>query len=152
MTAGEIYKFKVFASNYIGDGPVSTAASIVAATVPLQPQAPSKVSADETNVTIRWQAKRNDNGSTVGFNGGSSITKYNIYYDNTGTFTLLAEHTDLVTLQYTLTSATTGKNYGFKVSAVNVVGEGPLSPVFQVIAATIPAKPTSLAKVSASGS
>lgn len=93
--------------------------------MPLQPQAPLKITADETTITIRWYAQRQDNGSAIGFNGGSPIIKYKIYYDDTGSYTLLAERTDVVTLQYTMTSATTGKTYGFKVSAVNLVGEGP---------------------------
>ena len=125
LTAGETYKFRIIAGNFIGDSPASTAAVIIAATVPLQPQAPIKLSADETSISIRWFAQRQDNGSNVGFSGGSPIIKYRVYYDGTGSYTLLAEHTDVVTLQYTLTSATTGNTYGFKVSAVNVVGEGP---------------------------
>jgi len=98
---------------------------IIAATVPLQPQAPIKLSSDETSIAIRWYALRQDNGSSVGFNGGSPITRYRVYYDGTGVYTLLSEHTDLVTLIHTLTSATTGQTYSFKVSAINVVGEGP---------------------------
>lgn len=140
----------MFASNFIGSGPASSAVSVVAATVPLQPQAPIKVSADETTVTIRWYALRQDNGSATDFNGGSPVTKFRVYYDDSGSFALLSETTDLVTLQYTLTGATTGKTYGFKVSAVNVVGEGPLSPASFIIAAKVPDKPVSLAKVSAS--
>jgi len=37
LTAGETYKFRVIAGNFIGDSPTSSAVSIVAATVPLQP-------------------------------------------------------------------------------------------------------------------
>ncbi len=61
----------------------------------------------------------------MGFSGGSPVIKYRVYYDGTGSYTLLAEHTDIVTLTNTFTNATTGNTYGFKVSAVNVVGEGP---------------------------
>jgi hypothetical protein len=46
LIAGETYKFKVIANNFIGDSPASTEVAIIAATVPLQPQAPLKVSAD----------------------------------------------------------------------------------------------------------
>lgn len=78
------------------------------------------------------------------------MIKYRIYYDDSGSFALLAESSDLVLLQHTLTGATTGKTYGFKISAVNVVGEGPLSPAGSIIAARVPDKPTLLTKVSAS--
>ena len=47
-----------------------------------------------------------------------------------------------------MTAATTGQNYGFKVSAINAVGEGPQSPVAQIIAATVPLAATNLTKVS----
>jgi hypothetical protein len=44
-----------------------------------------------------------------------------------------------------------GLTYGFKVTAVNAVGEGPQSDSFGIIAAKVPDAPTNLAKVSATG-
>ena len=59
-----------------------------------------------------------------------------------------------MTLEYQLTPAITGESmtgkfFAFKVSALNVVGEGPLSDEAVLIAAKRPLAATNLAKVSA---
>ena len=46
LTTGEIYKWRIIAINTIGPGPESDHLSVYAATVPLQPSTPAKVSAD----------------------------------------------------------------------------------------------------------
>jgi hypothetical protein len=46
LNAGETYKLRVSANNYVGYSLPSTEVSIIAATVPLTPDAPTKVSAN----------------------------------------------------------------------------------------------------------
>ena len=83
-------------------------------------------------------------GTTTNFNGGSPVRSYQIYYDASGSFQLLATHTDLINLEYQFTPANTGQQYGFKVTATNDVGEGDRSPAVFIIAAKVPEKPTNL--------
>ena len=97
---------------------------MIAATVPLQPEAPIKVSADQGQITIRWVAAVEGTGSTSLFDGGSPVTSFNIYYDASGSFLELDSHTDLTNLEYQFSPASTGQQYGFTVSAINDVGEG----------------------------
>lgn len=90
----------------------------------------------------------------TGFNGGSTITSYKIYVNATGTFDEFHEQTNLLSLEYQLTSSKaghtlTGNFYAFKVSAINAVGEGELSDEIVIIAALVPLAATSLTKVSA---
>lgn len=113
MSAGETYKFKIIAKNLVGESEASDEFAIIAATVPVAPDLPIEVSASQTQITIRWTAPDN---------GGSFITSYDVYYNDTGSFAHLASSTDLVNLQYTLNPATTGKFYAFKVTATNAVG------------------------------
>jgi titin len=149
LTTGETYQFKVVAHNFIGDSEDSDILSVIAATVPLQPQAPVKVSADQGQITIRWVAAVHETGSTSLFDGGSPVTSFKIYYDASGSFQELDSHTDLTNLEYQFSTANTGQQYGFTVSALNDVGEGAQSPAVYIYAAKVPEAPTGLAKVSA---
>jgi len=51
---------------------------------------------------------------------------------------LIQTETDDLTTRFTLDSVTNGLNYKFKVSAVNVLGEGELSPEFVVFVSDMP--------------
>ncbi len=85
------------------------------------PEAPSFLTAyaSNGNVDLTWTEPDND--------GGSSITGYKIYRGTSaGDETLLASTNDATT-SYTDSSVTNGTEYFYKVSAVNSVGEGPLS-------------------------
>jgi titin len=98
LTTGETYQFKVVAINFIGESEASDILSVIAATVPLQPEAPTKVSADQNQITIRWTAADLATGTTTNFDGGSPTRSFQIYYDASGSFQLLAVHTDLLNL------------------------------------------------------
>ena len=154
LTTGEIYTFRVFATNYIDPSAPSGTLQVYAATKPLQPSTPAEVSADQNQITIRWTATAESTGTSTGFNGGSTITSYKIYVKHTGNFEEVHETTTLSNLEYQLTSSVTGhtltgNSYAFKVSAVNVVGESDLSEEIVIIAALVPQAATNLAKVSA---
>jgi len=51
---------------------------------------------------------------------------------------LIQTETDNLATRFTLDSVTNGLNYKFKVSAVNVIGEGELSPEFVVFVSDMP--------------
>jgi len=73
ITQGTIYKFKILARNTIGVSSQSSAGQALAASVPAQPNAPTKATASKTLITINW---------TEPNNRGSTITGYRVYWDN----------------------------------------------------------------------
>jgi predicted phage tail protein len=125
LTNGQAYSFTVAAHNIVGLGAQTGAVSSTPRTVP---NAPTGLTATPGNaqVTLTWTAPAND--------GGSSITDYRVYRstNETGTYSLIASPTALT---YTDTGLTNGQTYWYKVSAVNVAGEGAQSPA---ISANIP--------------
>ena len=88
------------------------------------PTAPSAAqglgaTAGNAQVALSWSAPASD--------GGSPVTGYRIYRStSSGTETLLASPSGTGT-SYTDTSAANGTTYYYKVSALNAIGEGPLS-------------------------
>jgi hypothetical protein len=114
---------------------------LIAAKIPEKPTTPSKFSADVSQITVRWE-------EPVLGNGGSIITDYRVYWDAgaaNGVFVYIGNTLSYET--YTVTANisplfTGGKTFSFKVSAVNVIGEGVVSDSVSVIAATIPTAPS----------
>ena len=95
--------------------------TIISATVPDQPLAPTRITSTKTDITITWVAPDN---------GGTSITGYRILFkevDSAGVFTDITSagtlDVDLRTFT-TDSSLTTGASYNFKVIAINAVGDG----------------------------
>ena len=86
LTTGEIYKFKVIATNFIGSSTESDILSVYASKIPLQPSTPQKVSADQDQITMSWTATDETSGSNIGFNGGSTILSYKLYVNSTGAY------------------------------------------------------------------
>ena len=147
LSDGVDYRFKLVAFNAVGDGAFSELLSIVAATVPAAPSAPTLLSQSDEAISIQWSA------SPASANGGSPILDYHVYYDNAlgGSFTELAS-TTTPNFSYTLTTVTSGKSYRFKITAINVVGESLLSPEVALIASSLPGTPGTPTKVSADDS
>ncbi|MDE2001466.1 MAG: fibronectin type III domain-containing protein [Patescibacteria group bacterium] len=106
------------------------------------PGAPTSLAATagSQQVSLSWAAP-NDNG-------GSGITNYKIYRGtSSGTESLLTTIGNLTS--YTDTGLTNGTTYYYKVSAVNLVGEGSLSgEVSASLAVSVPNAPSALAGVS----
>lgn len=93
----------------------------------------------KTAIHIEYDAVTDD--------GGSPVTSYNVYVDNgSGTFT---SYTNALATTYNTGSLglTAGTIYMFKYSAVNMVGEGPLSDDISIMQAQVPGVPTSFARV-----
>lgn len=68
LTAGSEYRFYVQAKNAAGYSPASNVISVIAASVPATPAAPTTAQ-DSTNIKIEWTAPDN---------GGSEITGYQV--------------------------------------------------------------------------
>ena len=82
------------------------------------------------------------------------MTDYKVYWDNgdgLGVF-VVRKSTTTPSFTYTETSVAAGKAYSFKVSAVNVVGEGNTSSSGQFIAAQLPGTQLTPTLVSADSS
>ena len=138
LSAGFQYQFTLVATNIIGDSVQSVPAPFIAASVPGLPSPPLKVSSTDTpSITIDW--------AEPSYNGGSPILSYNIYVDD-----VLVDNVVAGSLLHTETDALTlGESFVFKVSAINVIGEGALSTGTTLIAAREPYKPDAPTKVSA---
>ena len=99
---------------------------MMGAVIPLVPGTPTNLSATPGNaqVILGWTAPADD--------GGSAIVNYKLYRSTTsgGTYSLVASPSGLT---YTDTGLNNGQTYLYKVSAVNAVGEGALSPAVSVL-------------------
>jgi fibronectin type 3 domain-containing protein len=128
---GSTYYYKLSALNAIGESPLSNERSAIPATVPGAPTLNSPTAGNAT-VTLSWSAP----SST----GGSALTGYKVYRGSTsGGETLL---TTLGTAtSYTDNGLSNGSTYYYKVSALNAIGESPLSNERSATPATIPGAP-----------
>jgi fibronectin type 3 domain-containing protein len=116
---GVIYYYQVSAVNTVGEGPLSNEASGTLSTMTV-PSTPQNVTASPGNkwITLTWSAPEED--------GGSSIINYRIYRaTSSGSEVLLATIGNVLT--YTDTGLTNEVTYYYKISAMNEVGNGPLS-------------------------
>jgi fibronectin type 3 domain-containing protein len=137
LANGTTYIYRVAALNAVGEGPVS---GLAAATTLGLPGAPVNLSAlpGVGEIGLSWEA-----GS------GDGITGYRIYRgsdaDNLG---FLAESEDTQLLNDGLGN---GATFFYAVSAVNSVGEGPLSAVVSTTTFDLPGAPQGLAATTGPG-
>ncbi len=125
VTNGTTYFYKVSALNAAGEGPRSTEASARPATVATAPRSVVAAQNATKGVTLTWVAP----SST----GGSAITGYRVYRGTTtGSQTFLIAIGNVTT--YVDAATTAGVRYYYRLSAVNGVGEGPLSARVTAIA------------------
>jgi titin len=117
VTNGDTYYYKVSAENIVGEGPLSIEVNGTPLAVPDAPLGLS-VFAGDSFVDLSWNAPALD--------GGSPITNYKIYRGTSvGSLLFLVEIGNIQ--NYNDTSVSNGIKYYYKVSAVNAIGEGPLS-------------------------
>ncbi len=117
LTNGQTYYYKVRAVNSVGEGPLSSEASVMPATTPSAPQNLQVTAGSSQNVLI-WGPPASD--------GGRAITGYKVYRGLTsGSEVIWKTLADVLT--YVDTGLTNGQVYYYRVSAVNAVGEGALS-------------------------
>ncbi|MBL8774367.1 MAG: S-layer homology domain-containing protein [Acidimicrobiales bacterium] len=113
-TNGTTYAYTVAAVNASGPGPLSTAVQATPRSVPGTPAAPAATAGDG-EVQVTW--------TPPATNGGSAITGYRLYRDDVAIGTTFPA----ATTSYLDESVANGQTYGYRVAALNVVGEGPRS-------------------------
>src|SRR5205809_386536 len=120
VSNGVTYYYQVSATNAVGEGPLSNEASATPnppATVPGAPEGLGATAGDAI-IALVWSPPSSD--------GGSPITNYKIYRGNSsGCESFFTEIGNV--LAYSDTGLTNGHTYYYEVSAVNAVGDGPLS-------------------------
>lgn len=135
LTRGLGYRFKITATNLVGESVQSTEGFVYAATVPLQPETPYLTLQSSNAITIEWIEPDN---------GGSNIDDYQVKMclgsSPTCSFATIAVTTNGLT-QLALTGLSRGSYYQFKVLAHNGIGYGSESGVLLAVAADVPNKP-----------
>ncbi|MDD1747706.1 MAG: fibronectin type III domain-containing protein [Methanomassiliicoccales archaeon] len=132
---GTNYYYKVSAVNSAGEGTKSSEARVTTLSVPGAPGTPSAV-ASYRSVSLAWSAPSS--------NGGSAITGYRIYRGLSSQSLALVATLGNV-LAYTDSGLSNGTTYYYKVSAINIVGEGTSSAVSSVTTSSVvPAAPVDL--------
>ena len=138
--AAGTYKVRVTAINLVGRGPLSAVKEITilpAATIPSAPRSLDLQTDADRNMVITWLAPETD--------GHSPITSYELEYVLTSKTWNQATLHSLTATELTLQPA--AGTYKVRVTAINLVGRGPLSAVKEITilpAATIPSAPRSL--------
>jgi predicted phage tail protein len=129
LNNGQTWYYMVSAVNSKGEGSWSAEASATPATTPTAPQN-LVATAGTAQVILQWTQPSS-------YGGAPAITAYKIYCGTiSGEETLFASIGDVFT--YTVSPLTNGVAYYFKISAVNWVGEGPLSNEVLATPATMP--------------
>jgi fibronectin type 3 domain-containing protein len=135
VSDGTNYYYKVSAANSAGEGPRSSEAHATTFSVPGTPGTLTAVGSYRS-VSLSWSAPPN--------NGGSAITGYRVYRGTSGQSLALLTTLSNV-LSYTDSGLSDGTTYYYKMSAVNIVGEGSGSEVSSATtSSTVPGQPTNL--------
>jgi fibronectin type 3 domain-containing protein len=130
---GVTYYYSVGAVNEVGEGertPEMEAIPLASPSAPLE----VNVTAGNGSVLVTWSPPKDD--------GGRPVTNYRVYKGPEGKeeFLLLLENTT----RFNDTEVTNGQTYSYRVSAVNVVGEGGLSAGRGAMPVGPPTKPLEL--------
>jgi hypothetical protein len=139
VTTSANYKFYVIAKNIVGKSVPSTTVEIYAAVVPNPPQNVKRVTGTNTqnSINLQW---------TAGYNGGSQITGYQVWWNQgveNGPITdMKVLINDAATLNTLISALTPGMMYGFAVKAINVVGVSEFSTTVYIMAATVADAPS----------
>ena len=117
---GKLFHYKVSCVNDLGGGPFSRVVDVIPSSVPDPPLNLVSI-IGIGHINISWEAPEDD--------GGLPITGYNVYRGiNTLDWVLLTSLSN-VTTTYRDNNVTTSMIYRYRVSAVNMVGEGESSQV-----------------------
>ena len=135
LSNGVQYWFSVSASNSAGAGPTSDSATCVIGSVPSAPTALG-TTAGNGFITVTWGAPTST--------GGISALSYHIWRSTTGTSTLIADLGTTVR-SYSDTSVVPGTTYQYTLTASNAKGVGPAVGPSNIVAATLPGAPATVA-------
>lgn len=132
---GNTYQFRLFTAT----NPPTILTSVYSCgntmTVPQSPTGVVANSITSSQINLSWIAPTN--------NGGSVITKYNVYRGTTsGNETLFAQTGNVTS--YTDNAVVIGQTYFYKITAVNVIGESPQSNEVSATLIGSPQPPTGL--------
>lgn len=127
LTPGMIYRFKVSAIVYNGEGALSNEFLTYSCVIPSKMMGPERIISTSTTMTLRWKAPEEDGGCTItGYavyrndgEGGTSWTEVNTAMDSNvrDRPTLL----NMIVTSFPVASA--GKEFLFKVVAFNEMGQ-----------------------------
>lgn len=108
MIDGQSYNYKVHATNYIGDGPISSIVVGVAAEFPSAPYGFEIVTQTSTSLTFSYSIPISD--------GGLAITSFEVEYDDgLLNFNLPVNLGYQLTYTFSVPVGGVGKLFGFKV-------------------------------------
>jgi len=144
LTTGEIYRFKVSAFNFNGEGSLSAELSTYSCTPPSSLSAPLRSSSTLTTMTLDWTAPSDD--------GGCPITGYALFRNDGALGATTTEVNsnndpsirDLPALRQAVVTffpaSPTGLTFSFKVSAFNAIASVD-SETINYILGTTPSAP-----------
>ncbi|RLF69769.1 MAG: hypothetical protein DRN55_09305, partial [Thermoplasmata archaeon] len=135
VTNGQRYYYRVSAVNGIGEGELSVEVNATPLGVPSAPRN-LVARAGDGYINLTWEVPSGD--------GGSPIIGYRIYRGTSSGNEVLLTTVGNETTYYNDTGVTNGQRYYYKVSAVNVVGEGELSEEVSATPQTVPSAPRNL--------
>lgn len=143
IVSGTFYTFRIRAKNGIDYSSFSSESRYASASLPGAPNAPTKVEAESnsTHITIEW---------TEATPTEISIVNYRLYVShNADDFTLIHDAGfNVLNKKFTYKGELIiGDLYSFKVSAMNLNGEGALSPALNVHACNAPSQPDAPTRV-----
>jgi len=137
------YKFYATATNFNGEGPASQVAHLKACTLPKPGRgsfdAPVLEAVSSTQISISWQAPKDD--------GGCRIISYAIYLDDSDGIYVEYDAANvnnkpfLSSYDIDMSSKTPGKTYSIQLGANNVIGAA-RSEAVVVTLASVPAAPS----------
>ena len=145
------YQFQIYAQNDIGNGTISNMISITLSSTPDVPVNLSATRQDDnpTSVVLVWGAPSN--------NGGSAITGYTVEFSTDNIMWIVHQNGSHVNTNITtITIPGISKEYSFRVSAVNNIGQGsastidvasPITPPSGGTDPTVPLPPTRLTAI-----
>lgn len=122
LADGAEYGVKIQAENAIGIGEESNVVYLAAASIAGKPDIPVFETATKTSISIAWKPPTQT--------GGSSITGYKVYMNDfkSDRLTLIYDGSSSPSvLSLTKRDLVSGQKYRFAVSALNRVGESPIS-------------------------
>ena len=132
VSNGVTYSYSVKAVDGQNQSYLSNMISVTPGSVPFTPIGFSGSIGDK-HADLSWTAPNN---------GGFQISSYKLYRSNaTGSFVLISNNTQS---SYTDSGLVNGKQYMYKVSAVNQLGEGPKSLTVTLTPMTMPSVPGGL--------
>jgi fibronectin type 3 domain-containing protein len=140
LVNGVTYFYQVSAVNAVGEGQMSTEVASTPAAV-LGPPTSITATPSDSIISLSWTAPANT--------GGSAVSSYKIYRGTS--LTTLLFLVSVTQTSYQDAGLTNGQGYFYKISSVNIVGEGVQSGAVSATPFSIPSVPLSLNAVGGNG-